>query len=110
MGCVCVLEPPVAPGFSPVETPITNLPLKSGVPLVPSQSCQLAGIELSVPDHRIIEPAGSDSLGALPGADTVLPTIVPDIELVGKSLATKFAHSCGTMVETVKTLLVEEIV
>ena len=104
-----MLEPPVAPGFSPVETPITNLPLKSGVPLVPSQSCQLAGMELSMPDHMIIAPAGSDSLGALPGAGTALPTVTPDIELVGRSLATKFAHSCGTVVETVKRLLVEEM-
>ena len=110
MGCVCVLEPPVAPGFSPVETPIINLPLKSGALLVPSQSCQLAGMELNVPDHMIIEPAGSDSSGALPGAGTALPTVVPDIELVGKSLPTRFVHSRGTTVETVKALLVEEIV
>ena len=105
-----MLAPPVAPGFSPLETPITNLPLKSGVPFVPLQSCQSSGIKFKVPDHIIIEPTGRESSGAIPGAGTLLPTTTPDTELVGKSLATKLVHSCGTVVETVKALVFEETV
>ena len=51
-----------------------------------------------------------ESTQEIPGAGTVLPTVSPDIELVGKSLATRFVHSRGTVVDTVKALLFEEIV
>jgi hypothetical protein len=32
------------------------------------------------------------------------------MELVGRSLATRLVHSCGTVVETVKALVLEEMV
>jgi hypothetical protein len=39
---------------------ITNLPLKSGVPFVPSQNFQLLGSEELLPLHIIIPPTGID--------------------------------------------------
>jgi hypothetical protein len=66
-------------------------------------------METTVPDQITIEPIGRE-LFWLPGAGTVLPTTVPDIELVGRSLATRLVHSCGTVVETVKALVFEEMV
>ncbi len=119
MVMVCLASPPVLvklPETVVIEippesclAPTTNLSLKSGVPLVPSQSCQPVGMEATVPDQIRIEPMGRE-LFWLPGAGTVLPTITPDMELVGRSLATKLVHSCGTVVETVKALVFDEIV
>jgi hypothetical protein len=54
-------------------------------------------------------PTGKDSSGTIPGAGTLLDTVVPAIELVGKSLATKVAHVSGTEVETVKLDTLDEI-
>jgi hypothetical protein len=56
----------------------------------------------------IIEPIGRE-LSWMLGAGTLLPTIAPDIELVGRSLATRLVHSSGTVVDTVKALFVDEI-
>jgi len=119
MVIVCFASPPVLVRLPetvviavPPESclaPTTNLSLKSGVPFVPSQSCQPVGIDATVPDQMRIEPIGRE-LFWLPGAGTVLPTTSPVIELVGRSLATKPVHSCGTVVETVKALVFEKIV
>ena len=60
--------------------PTINLSLKSGVPLVPSQSCQPTGMEAILPDQIIIEPFGRDNE---PGVGTVLLTEFEDVELGG---------------------------
>jgi hypothetical protein len=66
-------------------------------------------MEATVPDQRTIAPMESESFCTLPGTGRVLTTTVPDTEAAGKSLATKFAHSWGTLVETVKAPEPEEI-
>ena len=63
-------------------------------------------MEAIVPDHMIIEPFGSDNE---PGVGTVLLTEFADVELVGRSRATRLVHSLGTVVDTVKLFGIEEI-
>ena len=113
---ICVADPPtrvkvpltIVSATPPASwfAPTINLSLKSGVPLVPSQSCHPTGMEDIVPDHMIIEPLGSDNE---PGVGTALLTEFEDVELVGRSRATRLVHSVGTVVETVKLFGVEEI-
>ena len=113
--CICVAEPPVwyktpltmVSATPPASwfAPTINLSLKSGVPLVPSQSCQPRGIEAIVPRYMTIAPEG---IAPAPGLGTVLVTEFCETELVGRSLATRLVHSTGTVVETVKLFCVEE--
>src|SRR5262245_59634201 len=56
--CVCVVLPPVEPALPPDGVPLTERAGRSGVPCVPSASCQPRGKAAVEPLHSAMAPGG----------------------------------------------------
>src|SRR3954453_9086514 len=60
---VCVGAPEL-PGGSWLVAPMTKRSRRSGVPFVPSQSCQFTGMVSTAPSHAMMDPHGSHRPGS----------------------------------------------
>ena len=82
-----------------------NLSRKSGVPLLPSHSCQPEGISAMLPDQATMNPVAREfPLSATP---ITLLTVEPLADEAGKRNCNICTRFVGTVVDTEKVLAVE---